>query len=125
MSNGEILTKVKRQQLEIKVVDNHETIRIIETDQVVMFRSRALVIGNGGVQGLHPELFNWFPDLNPEKTIASDEFLRRDGFIKHVHRLSESRSKKVVIIGGSHSGFSCTWMLLNGPATYYNNNAGI
>jgi hypothetical protein len=87
MSNGEILTKVKRQQLEIKVVDNHETIRIIETDQVVMFRSRALVIGNGGVQGLHPELFNWFPDLNPDKTIASDEFLRRDGFIKHVHRL--------------------------------------
>lgn len=47
MSNGEILTKVKRQQLEIKVVDNQETIRIIETDQVVMFRSRALVIGNG------------------------------------------------------------------------------
>ena len=72
MSNGEILTKVKRQQLEIKVVDNHETIRIIETDQVVMFRSRALVIGNGGVQGLHPELFNWFQNLNPDKTIASD-----------------------------------------------------
>ena len=125
MSNGEILTKVKRQQLEITVVDNQESLRIIETDQVVMFRSRMLVIGNGGVQGLHPELFNWFPNLNPEKVIASDEFLRSEGYLKHIKRLHESRTKKVVIIGGSHSGFSCSWMLLNGPAAYYNNNAGV
>jgi hypothetical protein len=26
------------------------------------------------------------------------------------------QNAKVVIIGGSHSGFSCAWMLLNGPA---------
>jgi hypothetical protein len=25
---------------------------------------------------------------------------------------------KVIIIGGSHSGFSCAWMLLNGPAAH-------
>ena len=90
-----------------------------------MFRSRALVIANGGVQGLHPELFNWFPSINPERIIASDEFLRREGYLKHIYSLNASRSKKVVIIGGSHSGFSCAWMLLNGPSTYYNNNAGI
>lgn len=125
MSNGEILTKVKRQQLEIAVIDNHETIKIIETDQVVMFRSRAVVIANGGVQGLHPDLFNWFPSISPERVIASDEFLRRDGYLKHINNLYSSRTKKVVIIGGSHSGFSCAWMLLNGPSTYYNNNAGI
>jgi hypothetical protein len=98
MSNGEILTKVKRQQLEIKVLGNRETVRVIETDQVVMFRSRAIVIGNGWVQGLHPELFNWFPNLNSDKTITSDEFLRIEGFIKHVHLLSESHTTKVVII---------------------------
>lgn len=33
--------------------------------------------------------------------------------------------KKIVIIGGSHSGFSCAWMLLNGPSMYYKNNANI
>jgi hypothetical protein len=49
MSNGEILTKVKRQQLEISVTDNSESLKIIETDQVVVFRSRMLVISNGGV----------------------------------------------------------------------------
>lgn len=76
MSNGEILTKVKRQQLEISVTDDSESLKIIETDQVVVFRSRMLVISNGGVQGLHPELFNWYPNLDPAKVVSSDEFLR-------------------------------------------------
>ena len=39
--------------------------------------------------------------------------------------LNQKPKKKIVIIGGSHSGFSCAWMLLNGPAAYYMNNAGI
>ena len=91
-----------------------------------MFRSRMLVVSNGGVQGLHPELFNWFPNLNAEKVIASDEFLRSECYLRQMKSLAEKRSsRKVVIIGGSHSGFSCAWMLINGPAAYYKNNAGI
>ena len=125
MSNGEILTKVKRQQLEITVSKESESLRIVETDQVVMFRSRILVVSNGGVQGIHPELFNWFPDLDPRKVIASDDFLRNEGFINSIQMLNQKPKKKIVIIGGSHSGFSCAWMLLNGPAAYYKNNAGI
>jgi predicted NAD/FAD-binding protein len=39
--------------------------------------------------------------------------------------INEQKMKKIVIIGGSHSGFSCAWMLLNGPTAYYHNNAGI
>ncbi len=31
-------------------------------------------------------------------------------------RRLRSTSRKVVIVGGSHSGFSCAWLLLNGPA---------
>lgn len=42
-----------------------------------------------------------------------------------MNQIKEKNLKKIVIIGGSHSGFSCAWMLLNGPATYYNNNAGL
>lgn len=49
MSNGEILTKVKRQQLEITVSNDTESLRIIDTDQVVVFRSRVLIVANGGV----------------------------------------------------------------------------
>jgi hypothetical protein len=29
---------------------------------------------------------------------------------------------KIVIIGASHSGFSCAWLLLNGPASYKTHN---
>jgi predicted NAD/FAD-binding protein len=42
-----------------------------------------------------------------------------------MNKIKEQGLKKIVIIGGSHSGFSCAWMLLNGPAAYYNNNAGL
>lgn len=125
MSNGEIMTKVKRQQLEISVSEDSEQLRILETDQVVIFRSKVLIMSNGGVQGLHPEIFNWFPALSPEKVITSDDLLRSQGFQNSIKYLNERKQKKVVILGGSHSGFSCAWMLLNGPAAYYNNNAGI
>jgi hypothetical protein len=125
MSNGEILTKVKRQQLEISVSDDSEQLRILETDQVVMFRSRMVVMANGGIQGLHPEIFNWFPNLEPTRVIPSDTFLRSEGYLSSIKAINEQKIKKVVILGGSHSGFSCAWMLLNGPAAYYKNNAGI
>lgn len=36
-----------------------------------------------------------------------------------VDKLRRHRRPKVVIIGGSHSGFSCAWMLLHGPAMYH------
>jgi hypothetical protein len=38
-------------------------------------------------------------------------------------RIKEEKLKNIVIIGGSHSGFSCAWMLLNGPATYNKNTS--
>lgn len=82
-------------------------------------------MANGGVQGLHPELFNWFPNVDKEKVMASDDFLRSEGYHRGLSLLKDKKKKRVVIIGGSHSGFSCAWMLLNGPAAYYRNNAGL
>ena len=68
----------------------------------------------------------WFPNLNPEKLIASDSFLKKSIYLQQIENLrslkasnGEGRRPKVVIIGGSHSGFSCAWMLLNGPAMYH------
>ena len=47
--------------------------------------------------------------------------MRRDHFKSIMTRIKEQKLKKIVIVGGSHSGFSCAWMLLNGPATYNKN----
>ena len=38
-------------------------------------------------------------------------------------RIKEEKIKKIVIVGGSHSGFSSAWILLNGPADLWHNTA--
>jgi hypothetical protein len=38
-----------------------------------------------------------------------------------VDTIKEKKIKKIVILGGSHSGFSAAWMLLNGPADMMHN----
>ena len=41
-----------------------------------------------------------------------------------MRRIKENKIKNIVIVGGSHSGFSAAWMMLNGPATYCRNTHG-
>ena len=50
--------------------------------------------------------------------IASDSFLKKEAYLDWINRLKRVTRPKVVIIGGSHSGFSCAWMLLHGPAMF-------
>lgn len=40
-----------------------------------------------------------------------------------VEKINEKKMKKIVIIGGSHSGFSAAWMLLHGPADMMKNTS--
>ena len=40
-----------------------------------------------------------------------------------MERIKVNKLKNIVIIGGSASGWSSAWLLLNGPATYYKNNS--
>jgi hypothetical protein len=96
---------------------------VIEGQQsIVYFRSKALVIAGGAQQGLDKRLTgDWFPNLAPEKLIPSDSFLKKNIYLSTLERLRNlpnGRKPKVVIIGGSHSGFSCAWLLLNGPAMF-------
>jgi hypothetical protein len=49
--------------------------------------------------------------------ITSDYFLKREGYIQTMKKIGglnkTSSKKKIVIIGGSHSGFSCAWLMLH------------
>ena len=97
---------------------------ITHNETTVHFRSKAIVLSNGASQNLHPEFFNWFPFLSMRKNdvILSDYFLQRKGFFETMDLIKRGNKKKIVIIGGSHSGFSSAWMLLNGPASVLKNS---
>jgi 6-phosphofructokinase len=72
---------------------------------------------------LHPEFFNWFPAFKTrrDRVLLSDFVLKRQNFAQVVSQINEQKIRKVVIIGGSHSGFSAAWLLLNGPADLFAN----
>ena len=40
-----------------------------------------------------------------------------------MEKINMNKYKNIVIVGGSHSGSSCAWLMLNGPATYNRNNS--
>jgi len=56
------------------------------------------------------------------RVILSDDFLKIGTYMKVMKLIVEKKLKKIVIVGGSHSGFSCAWLILNGPASYKHNN---
>ena len=62
-------------------------------------------------------------EFKKDRVVLGDNFLRRDTFKSIMQRIKEQKMKNIVIIGGSHSGFSCAWMLLKGPATFQHNSA--
>lgn len=53
--------------------------------------------------------------------MMTDYLLKRQNFPGIVDRIHRENIKNIVIIGGSHSGFSAAWMLLNGPADILHN----
>ena len=88
----------------------------------IQIRSKAVVILNGGKPSIPRDIFN---NVANEKLITADYMLRRKGYETFMENLTKNPTKrKIVIIGGSHSGFSCAWMLVNGPAVYNHNKNG-
>ena len=52
---------------------------MVEQDQNIVFRSKAVVVSNGGKQVMHPSFYkNWFPFMKAkkERVILSDKFMR-------------------------------------------------
>ena len=72
---------------------------------------------------MHPDFYNWFPFMADRKqdVLTSDYVLNKMGYLETIRRIKQENKKKIVIIGGSHSGFSTAWILLNGPADIMHN----
>lgn len=64
LQNGEILTVVQRRSFTIKRIDGQTHVKFAKHDQLVQFRSKAIIVSNGARQTLHPQFFeSWFPFL--------------------------------------------------------------
>ena len=83
------------------------------------------MISNGGYQALNHNFYKDFPFMkdHKDKVLLAGHFLKQDTYKQTMQRIKENKYRNIVIIGGSHSGFSAAWMLLNGPATYKKNNS--
>lgn len=70
----------------------------------IQIRSKAVVISSGGKPSIPREIFNGVPK---EKLITADYLLTQAGYEWFLDNLAKNTTKrKIVIIGGSHSGFS-------------------
>ena len=116
-----------RKHVDVQIVKNEDgqtdhKITVL-SEFPVTFRSKAIVLSHGGEQVLSPKFYEWFPRLSAckDRVLRSDDFLKEEVFMATIKRLKSAGRPKVVILGGSHSGFSAAWMLLNGPADLWHN----
>lgn len=92
LANGDIITKVQKTDFKIMMVQDKDKFKavLIEGKQsLIYFRSKSIIIAGGATQGLHPQIYNWFPTLlaNPEKLLNSDSFLKKWEFLENVKKL--------------------------------------
>ncbi len=75
-------------------------------------------MSNGGRQ-TYNNFFNKIVNIKGKDCIfESDYILQEEGYNQLMTKTKNSDSQSIVIIGGSHSGFSSAWILLNPPSDY-------
>lgn len=76
-------------------------------------------MASGGQQSVPEDvkLLGIKPKIN-KNFFTSDEITKKEGFFKLLNYINNNKIKEISIIGGSHSGLSSAWMLLNGSAMY-------
>lgn len=82
------------------------------------FNALNIVFCSGGTQSLPKSLNEIGLDPKQERFFVSDEILKWEGFYRFWNYILENNIEEIDIIGGSHSGFSVAWMLLNGSAMF-------
>ena len=80
-SNGDVVTTAIEKKVSInldlnyKPHENQPGFRLEEhSEKEIVFRSKAIILSNGGAQALHPQFFTWFRVLSnrPQDVILSD-----------------------------------------------------
>lgn len=76
-----------------------------------------MVIGIGGTQKI-PDSLDFKLGIPRSKLVMGELVLKKEGFVKLLQKIEQEKPKNIVIVGGSHTGFSVAWLLLNGPVDY-------
>jgi hypothetical protein len=110
----------------IKLYNNEEygiVLKRNSSDNIII-KTKSLILCSGGLQSNQNHYYNSIMNIKGyDRVFQSDYVLCEDGYTKIINLLNScAGKKKVVIIGGSHSGFSSAWILLNSPANYSNLN---
>ena len=77
-----------------------------------------MVLATGGKQRLPSDLEALGIEANDPKFFVSDQIMMKEGFMRFKKYVVENQVEEVDIVGGSHSGFSVAWMMLNGSAMF-------
>lgn len=105
---------------QVKVCNNEEfsvTIQLDGSDNCFCVKSKSVILATGGTQKNNLYLDKIYRMKGSAQVFLSDDVLQQTGYTDIVRAISNGK-KKVLIIGGSHSGFSCAWILLNRPCHY-------
>lgn len=93
MQNGDVVTHAVKRVFSIKMNSADGTVTFgAESKQNVTFRSKAVIVSNGGHQTLPEPFFKeWFPFLKDRKdrVLLSDSFLTRDQFSQHMNTIKD------------------------------------
>jgi lysine/ornithine N-monooxygenase len=96
---------------------NYE-ISMLKENTNITIKSKVVVFATGGKQKLDTKLNKELLNIIDQSDFYhSDYVLQEKGYQSLMQKLTVKK-RKVVIIGGSHSAFSCAWILLNEPAHY-------
>ena len=84
-------------------------------------KAKTVILATGGRQTTSNRSSNEIVKIIGESNLFfSDYVLQEQGYKLFYSNLIKRRKKRVIIIGGSHSGFSCAWIIINKPVTYKN-----
>ena len=85
-----------------------------EGDKTVTIYTESVALSTGGIQ-MVPDipLLTSLKPIDKAKVVCSDYYCQQEGYYTIRTRLLSSVFKHIVIIGGSHSAFSCAWITIN------------
>jgi hypothetical protein len=114
----------KSEVCKIKIYNNEEFgLSVNEDKKQTIIKCKNLIMATGGKQNKNNSYLGEIKSLIGDHNVfLSEEVLQEATYLKMMRSLGniKKEKKRVVIIGGSHSGFSCAWILLNAPSKYKN-----